>query len=111
MKIPFNKPSLVGRELVYIQDAISLGHISGDGNYTKKCSSLLEVELDVKKVLLTTSCTHALEMAAILLGIRPGDEVIVPSFTFVSTVNAFVLRGAKPIFIDIRPDTLNMDET
>jgi dTDP-4-amino-4,6-dideoxygalactose transaminase len=110
LNIPFNKPSLAGNELEYIQDAISLGHISGDGNYTKKCNSLLETELDVKKVLLTTSCTHALEMAAILLGIRPGDEVIVPSFTFVSTVNAFVLRGAKPVFIDIRPDTLNMDE-
>ncbi|MBT3961415.1 MAG: dTDP-4-amino-4,6-dideoxygalactose transaminase [Candidatus Marinimicrobia bacterium] len=110
LKIPFNKPSLAGNELKYIQDAVSLGHISGDGIFTKKCSSLLEVELDVKKVLLSTSCTHALEMAAILLDIQPGDEVIVPSFTFVSTVNAFVLRGANPIFIDIRPDTLNMDE-
>ena len=110
MKIPFNKPSLAGREFEYIQDAISLGHISGDGNYTKKCSSLLEVELDVKKALLTTSCTHALEMAAILLDIRPRDEVIVPSFTFVSTVNAFILRGAKPVFVDIRHDTLNLNE-
>jgi dTDP-4-amino-4,6-dideoxygalactose transaminase len=110
LNIPFNKPSLAGNELEYIQDAVSLGHISGDGIFTKKCNSLLEVELGVKKVLLTTSCTHALEMAAILLDIRPGDEVIVPSFTFVSTVNAFVLRGAKPIFIDIRSDTLNMDE-
>ena len=110
MNIPFNKPSLVGREFEYIQDAISLGHISGDGIYTKKCTSLLEVELGINKALLTTSCTHALDMATILLDIRPGDEVIVPSFTFVSTVNAFVLRGAKPVFIDIRPDTLNMDE-
>ena len=110
MNIPFNKPSLIGREFEYIQDAISHGHISGDGIFTKKCNSLLEVELDVKKALLTTSCTHALEMAAILLDIRPRDEVIVPSFTFVSTVNTFVLRGAKPVFIDIRPDTLNMDE-
>ena len=110
MNIPFNKPSLAGNELEYIQDAVSLGHISGDGIFTKKCNSLLEVELGVKKVLLTTSCTHALEMAAILLGIQSGDEIIVPSFTFVSTVNPFVLRGAKPVFIDIRPDTLNMDE-
>ena len=110
MNIPFNKPSLTGNEFEYIQDTISIGKISGDGKYTKKCSSLLEVELGVKKALMTTSCTHALEMAAILLDIQPGDEVIVPSFTFVSTVNAFVLRGAKPVFIDIRPDTLNMDE-
>ena len=110
MKIPFNKPGLISREFEYIQDAISLGHVSGDGIYTKKCSSLLEVELDVKKVLLTTSCTHALEMAAILLNIQPGDEVIIPSFTFVSTVNAFVLRGAKPVFADIRADTLNVNE-
>jgi len=110
LNIPFNKPSLTGNEFEYIQDTISIGQISGDGKYTKKCSSLLGVELGVKKALLTTSCTHALEMAAILLDIQPGDEVIVPSFTFVSTVNAFVLRGANPIFIDIRPDTLNMDE-
>jgi dTDP-4-amino-4,6-dideoxygalactose transaminase len=110
LNIPFNKPSLAGNELEYIKHAISNGHISGDGNYTIKCNSLLEVELGIKKALLTTSCTHALEMAAILLGIQPGDEIIVPSFTFVSTVNAFVLRGAKPVFIDIRPDTLNMDE-
>jgi dTDP-4-amino-4,6-dideoxygalactose transaminase len=96
--------------LKYIKNAVSNGHISGDGEYTKKCTSLLESELEVKKVLLTTSCTHALEIAAILLDIQPGDEVIVPSFTFPSTVNAFVLRGAKPVFIDIRPDTLNMDE-
>jgi len=110
LKIPFNKPSLTGNEFEYIQDTISNGQISGDGKYTKKCSSLLQVELGVKKGLLTTSCTHALEMAAFLLDIQPGDEIIVPSFTFVSTVNAFVLRGAKPVFIDIRPDTLNMDE-
>ena len=109
-KIPFNRSDIQGNELVYLKQAIDNGHISGDGNFTKKCNSLLETELDVKKVILTTSCTHALEMAAILLDIRPGDEVIVPSFTFVSTVNAFVLRGAKPVFIDIRPDTLNMDE-
>ncbi len=85
-------------------------HLSGDGVFTKKCNILIEKALGVQKSLLTTSCTHALEMAAILLKIQPGDEVIVPSFTFISTINAFVLRGAKPVFIDIRPETLNMDE-
>jgi dTDP-4-amino-4,6-dideoxygalactose transaminase len=110
-KIPFNRPCLVGKELEYIADAIQIGHVSGDGAYTRKCQLLLEQILGVPRVFLTTSCTHALEMAALLLDIRPGDEVIVPSFTFVSTVNAFVLRGARPIFIDIRPDTLNLDET
>lgn len=109
--IPFNRPSFAGREFEYIQQAITSWHISGDGVFTKKCHALLEQELGVPKALLTTSCTHALEMAALLLDIQPGDEVIVPSFTFVSTVNAFVLRGARPVFIDIRPDTLNMDET
>jgi dTDP-4-amino-4,6-dideoxygalactose transaminase len=109
-KIPFNKPALVGKELEYIQQAIKNWHISGDGTFTHKCNLFLEKELGVKKSLLTTSCTHALEMSAILLDIKPGDEVIVPSFTFVSTINAFVLRGAKPVFIDIHPDTLNMDE-
>lgn len=108
--IPFNQPCLVGREQEYIADAIKRGHASGDGYYTRRCHSLLENQLGVRKALLTTSCTHALEMAALLLNITPGDEVIVPSFTFVSTVNAFVLRGARPIFCDIRPDTLNMDE-
>lgn len=108
--IPFNRPYVVGNEVSYINDALKNGHISGDGLYTKKCHALLEKSLSAPKVLLTTSCTHALEMAAILLDISPGDEVIVPSFTFVSTVNAFVLRGAKPVFIDIRSDTLNMDE-
>ena len=111
MNIPFNRPSLAGNELEYLQQAIAAGHISGDGTFTKKCSALLEQELGVPKVLLTTSCTHALEMFALLLDIQPGDEVILPSFTFVSTVNAFVLRGAKPIFLDIRPDTLNLDES
>lgn len=111
-KIPFNKPALMGNEMQYIQEALSgQMHISGDGLYTKKVHALLEELLGVKKVLLTTSCTHALEMAAILLDIQPGDEVIVPSFTFVSTINAFVLRGAKPIFADVRPDTMNLDET
>jgi len=109
--IPFNRPSLVGNELKYITQAIANGHISGDGPFTKKCERLLEEELCVSKALLTTSCTHALEMAAFLLDIQPGDEVIVPSFTFVSTVNAFVQRGAKPVFVDIGPDTLNLNET
>ncbi len=110
MPIPFVKPFLTGNEFRYMRDAIESGRIAGDGEFTRKCSCLLQDTLGVRKVLLTTSCTHALEMAAILLDIRPGDEVIVPAFTFVSTVNAFVLRGAKPVFIDIRPDTLNLDE-
>jgi dTDP-4-amino-4,6-dideoxygalactose transaminase len=110
-RILFNRPALHGNELHYIQKAIECGKISGDGKFTQKCNTLLEKTLGVSKVLLTTSCTHALEMAALLLEIQPGDEVIVPSFTFVTTVNAFVLHGAKPVFIDIRPDTLNMDET
>jgi dTDP-4-amino-4,6-dideoxygalactose transaminase len=109
--IPFNKPTLTGDEFAYISMAIKNElHISGDGAYTKKCHALLEQMLGVSKALLTTSCTHALEMAAILLDVREGDEVIVPSFTFVSTVNAFVLRGARPVFADVRPDTLNLDE-
>lgn len=110
-RIPFNKAGLVGNELRYIVEALDQGHISGDGMFTTRCSELLERELGVAKVLLTTSCTHALEMAALLLDIQPGDEVIVPSFTFVSTANAFVLRGARIAFADIRPDTLNLDET
>jgi len=109
-RIPFSKPALVGNEIEYISQAVRGGHASGDGPFTKKCHSLLEEALGIPKTLLTTSCTHALEMAALLLDIQPGDEVIVPSFTFVTTVNAFVLRGARPVFIDIRPDTLNMDE-
>jgi len=109
--IDFNRPALVGNELVYITEAVGKLHISGDGYYTGRCQALLAEELGAHKVLLTTSCTHALEMAAILLGIQPGDQVIVPSFTFVSTVNAFVLRGAQPVFIDIRQDTLNLDES
>jgi dTDP-4-amino-4,6-dideoxygalactose transaminase len=111
MNIPFNHPSLAGNELEYIQQALAAEHISGDGLFTKKCNSLLEHELGIPKALLTTSCTHALEMFALLLDIQPGDEVILPSFTFVSTVNAFVLRGARPLFLDIRPDTLNLDES
>jgi dTDP-4-amino-4,6-dideoxygalactose transaminase len=110
MHIPFNRPFASGKELDYIQRAINNAHLSGDGPFSKKCQALLEQVLDVPKVLLTTSCTHALELAALLLDIQAGDEVIIPSFTFVSTVNAFVLRGARPVFIDIRPDTLNLDE-
>jgi dTDP-4-amino-4,6-dideoxygalactose transaminase len=110
IQIPFNRPALIGKEFEYIQQAIDAMHISGDGAFTKKCHALLESTLGVPKVLLTTSCTHALEMAALLLEIHPGDEVIFPSFTFVSTVNAFVLRGVRPIFVDIRPDTLNLNE-
>lgn len=109
--IQFNKPYTAGKELEYIEQAIANSHLSGDGSFSKKCQGLLESELNVPKALLTTSCTHALEMAALLLDIGPGDEFIVPAFTFVSTVNAFVLRGARPRFIDIRPDTLNMDES
>jgi dTDP-4-amino-4,6-dideoxygalactose transaminase len=109
--IDFNRPAIVGNEMQYVAAAVEAGKISGDGIYTKKVHAYLEQELDVPRVLLTTSCTHALEMAAILLGIEPGDEVIIPDFTFVSTVNAFVLRGAKPVFIDVRPDTLNLDES
>lgn len=108
--IPFNKAPFLGPELDYIKDAFSRGHVSGDGHYGRRAEKILAEALGAKKVLLTTSCTHALEMSAMLLDIGPGDEVIVPSFTFVSTVNAFVLRGAKPIFADIRPDTLNLDE-
>jgi dTDP-4-amino-4,6-dideoxygalactose transaminase len=109
--IPFNRAGLAGHEFDYMRQSIDATHISGDGSFTKKCQGLLEKELGVPKVLLTTSCTHALEMAALLLEIGPDDEVIVPSFTFVTTANAFVLRGARPVFIDVRPDTLNLDET
>jgi len=109
-RIPFNRPCFEGNEQAYIAQAIANGHISGDGLFTRKCHAFLEQALGTPKVMLTTSCTHALEMAALLLEIQPRDEVIVPSFTFVSTVNAFVLRGARPVFIDIRPDTLNLDE-
>jgi len=108
--IPFNRPSLAGNEKEYMARALEAGHISGDGEFTRRCQAMLETALGVGKALLTTSCTHALEMAAILLDLKPGDEVILPSFTFVSTVNAFVLRGARPVFADIRRDTLNIDE-
>jgi len=109
--VPFNKPSIQGREMEYVSQCIQAGWISGDGPYTKKCQKLLKELLGVHHVLLTTNCTHALEMCAVLLGIGPGDEVICPSFTFVSTINAFVLRGAIPVFVDCRRDTLNLDET
>jgi dTDP-4-amino-4,6-dideoxygalactose transaminase len=109
--VDFNVPVEVGRENEYMAQAIAGGKMSGDGPFTKKASALLEQQLGVPKVLLTTSCTHALEMFAFLLDIQPGDEVIIPSFTFVSTVNAFVIRGARPVFIDVRPDTLNLDES
>jgi len=111
LKITFNRPGLTGRELDYVTEAIRSGHASGDGGFTFKCQKLIEEALGVPKVLLTTSCTDALEMTALLLHLQPGDEVIVPSFAFVSTVNAYVLRGARPVFIDVRPDTLNLDET
>jgi len=111
ISIPFNRPCLTGNEYKYIAEAIANGHASGDGPFTRRCHELLEKELSVAKALLTTSCTHALEMAAILLDCGPDDEVILPSFTFVSTANAFVLRGAKIVFSDIRPDTLNLDES
>jgi dTDP-4-amino-4,6-dideoxygalactose transaminase len=111
LRVDFNRPVPFGREMEYMAEALANGHISGDGPFTKKVHALLEEALDIPKALLTTSCTHALEMAALLLDIKDGDEVIVPDFTFVSTINAFVLRGARPIFLDIRPDTLNLDES
>jgi dTDP-4-amino-4,6-dideoxygalactose transaminase len=110
-RIPFNRPCLAGNEYKYIAEAIANGHASGDGPFTRMCHDLLERELGVPRVLLTTSCTHALEMAALLLDCGPEDEVILPSFTFVSTANAFALRGARLVFADIRPDTLNLDES
>jgi dTDP-4-amino-4,6-dideoxygalactose transaminase len=110
IRIPFNKPAIVGSELTYVGQAIAGGHASGDGPFTKLAQAQLEKRFGAKRVLLTTSCTAALEMAALLCDLQPGDEVIVPSYTFVSTVNAFVLRGARPVFVDIRPDTLNIDE-
>jgi dTDP-4-amino-4,6-dideoxygalactose transaminase len=111
MYIPFNKPYMTGRELAYISEAHANGHLSGDGPFTKKCQAWLEDRIGCTKALLTHSGTAALEMAAILADIGPGDEVIMPSYTFVSTANAFVLRGAVPVFIDVRPDTMNLDET
>ena len=108
--IPFNKPPLTGNEEQYILESINSPKISGDGEFTRRCHQWFEEKLECKKALLTTSCTHALEMSAILVDIQKGDEVIMPSYTFVSTANAFVLRGAKIVFVDIRPDTMNIDE-
>lgn len=109
--ISFNVPPVVGNELKYIEQAIGNHKICGDGEFTKKCSAWMEEKTGTAKALLTTSCTHATEMAALLADIQPGDEVVMPSFTFVSTADAFVLRGAKVKFVDIRPDTMNIDET
>ena len=109
MRVPFNRPVLAGAEMDYMRAAIDNVHISGDGVFTKKVHALLESLAGAQKALLTTSCTHALEMTALLLDVTPGDEIILPSFTFVSTANAFVLRGARPVFADVRRDTLNID--
>jgi len=109
--IPFNRPYMTGKELWYIAQAHAKGHLAGDGSFTRRCNAWLEARTGAHKALLTHSCTGALEMAAILAGLGPGDEVIMPSYTFVSTANAFALRGAVPVFVDIRPDTLNIDET
>ena len=111
MNILFNKPHLTGKELIYIKDAIERGHISGNGYYTKLCQRFFQQRYGFAKCLLTSSCTDALEMAAILLNIQPEDEVIMPSYTFVSTANAFVLRGGVPVFIDIRPDNRPVGKT
>ena len=111
IRIPFNRPFATGNELEYVRAAIDTPKFSGDGPFTAECHRLLERSLGIQKALLTTSCTHALEMAALLLNLGPGDEVIVPAFTFPSALNAFVLRGARPVFVDVRADTLNIDET
>lgn len=110
MMIDFNRPAFVGKELEYMKDAIDMGRLCGDGLYTRRCSLWMQERFHVNHVLLTTSCTHALEMAAYLSDIQPGEEVIMPSYTFVSTADAFVLRGARIVFVDIRPDTMNIDE-
>lgn len=109
-RIPFNRPTRTDRDGLYIEQALAQAHLCGDGPFTARCHDLLQDALGGARVLLTTSCTHALEMAALLANVAPGDEIIVPSFTFVSSANAFVLRGATPVFADIRPDTLNLDE-
>ncbi|CAE6881479.1 Belongs to the DegT DnrJ EryC1 family [Vibrio sp. B1REV9] len=109
--IPFNKPPVVGTETTFIQQALCSGKLSGDGAFGHRCQAWFEQQTGCQKSLLTPSCTHALELAALLIDIQPGDEVIMPSYTFVSTANAFVLRGAKAVFVDVRPDTMNIDET
>ena len=110
MRIPFNRPYATGKELGYIAEAHAAGHLSGDGEFTRRCHAWLERRCATRKALLTHSCTAALELAALLLDLKPGDEVIMPSYTFVSTANAFVLRGAVPVFVDVREDTGNIDE-
>jgi dTDP-4-amino-4,6-dideoxygalactose transaminase len=110
-QIPFNKPFIAGKELYYIAQAVTMGNLGGDGYFTKKCAELMQERFGIKKILMTPSCTASLEMAAQLCDVGPGDEVIMPSYTFVSTASAFVRMGAKPVFVDIRPDTLNIDET
>lgn len=109
-RIPFNRPYLTGVELEHVTHCLMQGQLSGDGPFTKHCEQLIQTEFRAKRALLTTSCTSALEMAALLCDLAPGDEVIMPSYTFVSTANAFLLRGARPVFVDVRPDTLNIDE-
>ena len=109
--VPFNRPSLIGKEFAYMAEALEEMHISGDGEFSKRCHARLEQVLSVQRALLTTSCTHALEMIALLLNVQPGCEVIVPSFAFASIANAFALRGAKIVFADVRPDTMNIDES
>jgi dTDP-4-amino-4,6-dideoxygalactose transaminase len=109
--IPFNRPFIAGKELYYIAQAVTYGNIAGDGHFTRACSTLMEERFGIHRILLTPSCTAALEMAAMLCELEPGDEVILPSFTFVSTASAVVRLGAKPVFVDIRPDTLNLDES
>src|ERR1019366_807396 len=111
IRIPFNKPYMTGRELAYIAEAHAAGHLAGDGMFSRRCGAWLEQRTGARKALLTHSCTAALEMGAMLADIGPGVEVIMPSFTFVSTANAFVLRGGVPVFVDIRRDTLNIDES
>lgn len=110
IRIPFNKPSIAGSELIYVGQAVAGGHASGDGPFTKKAQAFMEERLHARRILLTTSCTAALELAGLLCEFEPGDEVIMPSYTFVSTANAVVLRGARPVFVDVRPDTMNIDE-
>src|ERR1700694_4194895 len=111
MRVPFKKPHVTGRELDYIRQAMQNHHLSGNGPFTRQCQSWIETRLGCPRALLTHSCTAALEMAALLMQAGPGDEIIMPSFTFPSTANAFVLRGARPVFVDVRPDTLNLDES